>query len=330
MIDLKHIDLPNEFVYPDTCSQLLVKAAIAKGLTPALVTKQMYVIQGNGRSEYFEWTMPASTSYLAKVACKSKPLAKQFFRQNGVATPRGLALTPREVRKGIDFMRSVGSSNFVLKPADGALGASVFMGIDSKHKLKEKCAQFPKRSPLLLEEQVEGPECRYFVLGDQVIAVAERKPANVVGDGESTISDLIERKNAGRVGHLTLKAIEVDGETRALLSAQGLALESVPKKGQAVRLKRVSNISQGGDSVDMTDVAHDDLKALAVSALQAIPSMLYAGIDVIAEDHTAPLSSQRAVVLEINSYPMLSIHHAPAVGQARDVAGAIIDHLFFG
>lgn len=44
----------------------------------------------------------------------------------------------------------------------------------------------------------------------------------------------------------------------------------------------------------------------------------------------APLTGQRAVVLELNWHPMLRIHHAPAVGQPRDVAGAIIDHLFFG
>lgn len=329
MIDFSHIDLAGDFASLDPCARLLVRASIAKGLSPAMVTRKMYVIEGNGRAEFFQSTMPTSISCLARAACKNKDLAKRFFRENGVPTPQGLAFTPREIRKAARFMQSAGGANFVLKPEDGALGEMVFMNIDSEQKLKEKCALFPKRKLLLLEEQVEGPECRYFVLGDRVIAVAERKPASVMGDGKGTISELVRRKNAGREGHLTLKAIEIDDETRDLLSAQGMNPDTVPADGQHVRLKRVSNISQGGDSVDMTDAAHDDLKALAVSALRSIPSLRYAGVDMIARDHAAPLSGQRAVILEINSIPMLRIHHAPAVGQPRDVAGAVLDRLFF-
>ena len=182
---------------------------------------------------------------------------------------------------------------------------------------------------LLLEEQASGPECRYFALGNEVVAVAERRPAHVVGDGRLSVEALIAAKNATRKGHLALSGIAVDGETQELLAEQGVGLADVPAEGQVVQLKRVSNISQGGDSVDRTDEVHADLKAVAVAALKSVPTLLYAGIDVIAEDHTAPLQGQRVVVLEVNWFPMLRIHHAPAQGQQRDVAGAIIDHLFF-
>lgn len=329
MPDPKSPGALKDFSVDDVSAQLLAKAATSKGLTLSMITKEFYVIEGNGRAEYFEWTMPASTSHLAKMACKIKPLAKRFFRQSGVSTPRGLAFTPREVRQAVEFMRTAGCKKFVLKPADGALGEMVFMNIDSEEKLREKIAQFRKRKPLLLEEQAEGIECRYFVIGDRVVAVAERKPPEVVGDGRSTIYGLIESKNAGRKGHLALMMIEANGETREVLAAQGLTLDAVPEEGRSIRLKGVSNIAQGGENVDMTDVVHEDLKALAVAAFKAIPSLRYAGVDIIAEDHAAPLSGQRAVVLEINSSPGFKNHHAPAVGQPRDVAGAIIDHLFF-
>lgn len=328
MIDRKHIPLPENF-NAGLSAALVARAALDKGLSVEVVGADIYVIEGNGRTEYFQRTMAGSMSHIARTISDSKPLTKRQFRKNGVSTPRGLTFSRRKIDKAVDFMTSSDCTTFVVKPTDGVLGDMVFMNIDTEQKLREKCDQFPKRRMLMLEEQVEGTECRYFALGDRVVAVAERRPASVVGDGTSTIAELVERKNAGRKGHLALVTIEIDAETRDLLAEQGASVDTVPEQGLVVRLKRVSNISQGGDSVDVTDLVHDDLKQLAVAALQSVPTLLYAGIDVIAQDHMAPLSGQRAVVLELNWFPMVTMHHAPAEGQPRDVAGAIIDYLFF-
>lgn len=328
LIDRKHINLPEDF-HAGPNGALVAKAAIEKGLTVEVVHADVYLIEGNGRSVYFQRTMADCMSHVAKAASNSKPLTKHFFRRCGVSSPNGVSFKPRQIAKAVEFMRSSECQSFVLKPTDGSLGTNVFMNIDSEEKLREKCALFRPRATLLIEEQAQGTECRYFAVGDKVVAVAERKPANVVGDGKSTVDELIRSKNQDRRKHLALVKIEVDTETRELLSEQGLSLQSVPEQARVIKLKRVSNISQGGDSVDITDEVHDDMKALAVSALKAIPTLLYAGIDVIAENHRAPLSGQRAVVLELNWYPMVSMHHGPAEGQPRDVAGAIIDHVFF-
>lgn len=227
-------------------------------------------------------------------------------------------------------MKSSKATRFVLKPTNGVLGANVFMGIDSERKLQEKVAATPRKfRTLLLEGQVAGTECRYFPVGDRVIAVAERRPANVIGDGRLTVRELIDLKNASRAGHPALVPIAMDSETMDLLTGQGLGPDGVQSAGQLVQLKRVSNISQGGDSIDITDEVHDDLKELAVKALRSIPTLSYAGVDIIAENHRASIAGQQAVVLELNWFPMMIMHHAPAVGQPRDVAGAIVDYLFF-
>lgn len=330
MFDRRHIELPRRFSGGKS-AELVARAAMDKGLKVSRISGDIFLVEGRGRREFFDATMAGSISHLARTVVNSKDLTKLFLSRNGVPSPEGLAFPRRAVHKAVAFMAGAAASHFVLKPTNGGLGANVFMGIDSERKLREKIAATPREfRRLLLEEQVAGPECRYFALGDRVVAVAERRPAQVTGDGVRSVAELVEATNAARKDHLALSSIALDAETRELLAEQGVAPGDVPAQGRAVRLKRVSNISQGGDSVDRTDEVHPELKALAVAALRSIPTLLYAGIDVIAEDHTAPLKGQRVVVLELNWFPMLRIHHAPAEGQPRDVAGAIIDHLFFG
>ena len=329
MFDRAHVRLPRRFSSRKS-AELIARAALDKGLKVRKISGDIFLVEGRGRREFFDATMAGSISHLARTIVTSKDLAKLFLSRNGIPVPEGLAFPRRAVGKAVDFMARSPGSQFVLKPTNGGLGANVFMGIDGERKLREKIAATPRGfRRLLLEEQVEGPECRYFALGDEVIAVAERRPASIVGDGILTVEDLVAAKNEARKGHLALSGIALDGETLELLAEQGLAPGDVPAPGRMVRLKRVSNISQGGDSVDRTDEVHPELKALVVAALKSIPTLLYAGVDVIAEDHSAPLTGQRVAVLELNWFPMLRIHHAPAEGQPRDVAGAIIDHLFF-
>lgn len=328
MPERNHIKLPKSI--SNTSTTLIAKAAIDKGLSVEPVARNIFIVEGNGKTEIFELTMASSISHIAKTISWDKQLTKQFFEKYGVPTPKGLRFRPSDVNKAARFMSESSATSFVVKPTNGVLGTMVFMNVDTEEKLKEKCELIPKKyKRLLIEEQISGTECRYFVVGDKVVAVAERKPANVIGDGESTVHELIERKNKSREGHLALIPLKMDGEVIDVLSENGYTLDSVPDPGVKVILKRVSNISQGGDSVDITDEVHDDLKELAVAALKAIPTLSYAGLDIIADDHRSSLDGQNAVVLEVNWHPMLRMHHAPAIGTPRDVAGEIIDHLFF-
>ena len=48
------------------------------------------------------------------------------------------------------------------------------------------------------------------------------------------------------------------------LKEQGLTVDSIPAKDQLVQLRANSNISTGGDSIDMTDEMHASYKEIAV------------------------------------------------------------------
>jgi cyanophycin synthetase len=97
-----------------------------------------------------------------------------------------------------------------------------------------------------------------------------------------------------------------------------------------VTLHAVANIGAGGESVDVTALVHPDSEDIAVRAAKTLPGALHAGLDLLAEDVSAPPAGQEWAVCEINSRPGLAMHHFPVSGRPRDAAGALIEHLFPG
>lgn len=331
-ISLDHVKLPMKERMAGVETRLMARAAIDKGLEVEVVSPKIFIAKNTEKSEVFGQNMGSSISHIAKTITWDKELTKKFIRRAGVRSPEGIMF---DVKKGrdsaVEFMERCGERPLVLKPLKGILGINVFLDITNVDDMLRKCDIISKRfKSAILEEQVQGIECRYLVVGDQVKGVMLRKPAHVVGDGEHTIQELVKRKNTDRQGRLGLKKIKVDSETLSLLGEQGVSVGTVPEEGQYIKLKRVSNLSQGGDSVDITDDVHQDIKDIAVAAMQSIPTLSYAGIDIIADDHFSSASEQNVHVLEINWNPMIRMHHDPTYGKARNICGDVIDHLFFG
>ena len=330
IIRLEHIELPKEFT---GSGKLMARAAIDKGLEVEVISPKIYIIKNAEKSEVFTQQICSSTSYVGAAISSNKELAKRFMRRSGVRVPEGIMFDVNKKRgrdRAVNFMKRYGNKPLVLKPLNGKQGTNVFLNITDIDDMLRKCDIIAQRfSSAVLEEQVQGTECRYYVVGDQVRGVILRKAANVVGDGEHTIQELVEIKNQGRKNRFGLKEINIDSETQSLLEEKGMSVGTVPEAGQHIQLKRVSNLHHGGDSIDITDDVHQEIKDIAVAALKSMPTMTFAGIDILAENHFSSASGQDVCVLEVNSRPMASMHHAPAYGKARNVCGDVIDYLFF-
>ena len=180
-----------------------------------------------------------------------------------------------------------------------------------------------KQSRIVVEEQVTGLDVRAFVVGGHVVAASVRVPAYVVGDGRSSIANLIRRKQARRQTNIYLSRGVISADEQYLRS-QGRSLDSVPERSEVVVLNRVANIHQGGENIDVTGMISPELKDLAVQAARAVPGLHVAGIDLM-----VPALDQHegAVVLEANTSANIAMHHAPAYGEPVDVAGAIVDEM---
>lgn len=180
--------------------------------------------------------------------------------------------------------------------------------------------------PVLIEKHFDGNDFRAFVIGDNIVSVTQRKAANVIGDGVATVRELIDRKNAIRAENASLYdcLIPVRLESLDLLAGAGLTMSHVPASGETVVLRSASNLSAGGDSVDVTEVAHPGFIDVAIRAVRAIPGMPYAGVDLITPDITAAPTATNHIVSEIEYSPCPTVAHFPLFGTPRDMAGAVL------
>jgi len=153
----------------------------------------------------------------------------------------------------------------------------------------------------------------------------------VVGDGKSSVRQLVEKVNADPRrgdGHATsLTKIRFDDIALARLKEQGFDADSVPTKGARVVLRNNANLSTGGTATDVTDDVHPEVAARAVMAAQMV-GLDVCGVDVVCESVLKPLEEQNGGIVEVNAAPGLRMHLQPSFGKGRDVGSAIMDTMF--
>src|SRR5215472_8101151 len=274
------------------------------------------------------------TSALGVDIAGDKVLAKQFMARAGIPVPDGIVA--QSAKDAVDALDWLGAP-VVVKPRNGNHGKCVTVGIRTAAQAEQaynRAAAGSGSGAVIVETYIPGNDYRVLVVDGKVIAAAQLLPPSVIGDGSSTIGQLIELVNTDpRRGHghsRVLTRILVDDVTVAHLAATGLDPASVPAAGQQVSLRKNGNLSTGGTSKDVTGLVHDDVAELCRRSAMAA-GLDICGIDIRLPDIGAPLLSgggQPAAVIEINACPGLRMHLAPAEGNPRDVAEPIIDRLY--
>lgn len=274
----------------------------------------------------------SSLSFNAYFICKHKEMTRRFLKESGIKTVEGRHFQRYEIKKAVQYAKKI-KFPVVVKPVDETWGKGVHLDIRNTEETKKAIKKILKsKGQFLIEKQFIGNEYRILATRDKLLGVINRIPANIIGDGENTIQKLIKIKNQdphrGKSHESALVKIKIDGEVKKNLKEKSLAIEHVPKKGEIIFLRKNSNISTGGDSVDVTDEAHPKIKILAPKIIRAIPGLPYAGFDFMTSNITKDPDKAEYAVIEINDSPMLSMHHFPYKGKKRNVAKDIIDLVF--
>src|SRR5215203_1827173 len=233
------------------------------------------------------------------------------------------------------FDYNVELENLVRLAQRRALGpttAAVVIDLKTPEQVREafeKAQDYSSR--VLVEACQSGNDYRILVVNGRVVAVAQRVPGHVVGDGQHTVAELVEiinRDPRRGVGHeKVLTRLEIDGQAQRKLEAQGLSPEAVPEPGRMVYLRSTGNLSTGGTAIDKTDSIHYDNRIMAERAVQAI-GLDVGGVDFISPDISRSFKDVGGAIVEINAAPGFRMHLAPTEGTPRDVAGPVIDMLF--
>ncbi len=203
----------------------------------------------------------------------------------------------------------------IVKPNSGKQGVGVFL-VHNKREFYKALKEIFKLDRLALVQQlVPGKDYRAVVLDDKVVAVYERIPLSVTGNGKSTIEQLIKAKQREFVASSRDTRINTsDPRIAVKLKHQKLTLKSVPAKGQRVFLLDNANLSSGGDSVDVTGQAHQDFKDMAVKLTRDMGLRL-CGVDIMVDGEISE-KPNKYWILEINSSPGLD--HYAKIGNAQE------------
>jgi cyanophycin synthetase len=311
-------------------TQSLVDEARRRRIPVTRLNSQSLVQLGWGsRRKLLRASITSDTSLIATETAGDKALTKQLLDRVGVATPQGQVV--RSADAAVAAAKRL-RGPVVVKPLDGNHGRGVNLDLRTEEQVRWGFEQAMKHSPrVIVEQQYVGHDYRILVVGGKVVAVAERRPAEVVGDGRHSIAQLIEAVNADPrrgIGHeAVMTRIVVDDHVREMLNRADLTLDSVPLPGRAVQLRATANLSTGGTAVDRTHEIHPDNAAMARRAALTV-GLDVAGIDFIAPDITRSVHETGGGVVEVNAAPGFRMHLAPSVGEPRDVARAVIDQLY--
>lgn len=308
----------------------IVDEAVTRGIPWLRLNKYSLVQLGYGANQKrIQATVASTTGSIAvEIAC-DKEDTKDILEDNGIAVPRGRIVRSEE---GLfDAIARIGYP-VVTKPVNGnhGRGATTNITNDEDAKIAFAAAQEHSRS-VIVEKFITGFDFRLLVINHQFVAGAKRTPASVVGDGKSTIQELIDEVNKDPrrgYGHeKVLTAIKVDHQTEVILKELGLTLDSVVPKDELLLLKPTANLSTGGTAEDITDIVHP-YNVFMAERISKIIGLDICGIDIIAPDLSTPIDENGGAVIEVNAGPGFRMHLAPTHGLARNVAGNVVDMLF--
>lgn len=317
-----------EALGPSTSS--LVMEAEARGIPWIRLNKYSLCQLGYGANQKrIQATVTSMTSSIGvEIAC-DKEDTKFLLEQYEVPVPRGAVI---KTEGGLeDAMYKLGFP-LVIKPINGNHGRGITTNIQDKETALLAFAQAKKVSnSVIVERFITGFDYRILVVNYKLVAAAKRTPAHVVGDGISTIQQLIDEVNKDPrrgYGHeKILTQIDVDAITQKILDEKGLTLESVLEKGQMLYVKDTANLSTGGTAEDVTDIVHP-YNVFMAERIAKIVGLDICGIDIMTTDITQPLPDTRGAVLEVNAAPGFRMHLAPTSGLPRNVAAHVIDMLY--
>ncbi len=315
-------------------TQMLIQEALRRGIRVEVLdwNDNFIRLTKNDKVEYIKQaTKTSADTYIAPLIMENKEVTKIVLREKGLRVPDGVAIESLEA--GVQKLKDFWGKDLVIKPKSTNFGQGVVIlkgeyTMEDVKKAMELAFTYDKA--ILLEEFIYGKEYRFFVVGEEVVAVLHRVPANVLGDGKHTIGELVELKNKDPLrgkGYVTpLEKIVLGRTEQDYLAHQNKSFDTIPAAGERVYLRENSNISTGGDSIDITDDIIEDYKQIAVKAAKSAEAKI-CGADIMIQDMKAKPNENNYGIIEINFNPAIHIHDYPYQGKNRHVENKILDLL---
>lgn len=314
-------------------TETIIKEADARKIPWMLLSARAMLQLGYGVNQRrIQATLTERSGILGVELACDKEGTKTILGDAGVPVPQGTVIHYLdELQEAIEI---VGGYPIVIKPLDGNHGRGITIEIKSREEAQsayDLASEASKTRSVIVERFYRGSDHRVLVIDGKVVAVAQRVPAHVTGDGKSSIEELIAKTNRDPkrgVGHDNiLTKITIDQTVLNVLEKQGYNVSTVLPSGEMAYLRATANLSTGGIAIDRTDEIHPENVWIAQRVAKII-GLDIAGIDVVTPDITKPLREVDGVIVEVNAAPGFRMHASPSVGLPRNVGAAVLDMLF--
>ncbi len=313
-------------------TQSLVDAAVERNIPWIRLNDYSLVQFGHGKyQKRIQATITSETSYIATALAGDKKGTHSLLKDMGLPVPLQAMFYDEE-----GAVRGANKIGYpvVVKPLDANHGRGITININSDDEVREAfhvALEQGKSRAVLAESFITGFDHRMLVVNNELVAVAKRVPGHVIGDGRSTIVELVDAVNADPrrgIGHeKVLTRIELDGQAKRLMDEAGYNQDTVLKANEKFFLRSTANLSTGGTAIDLTDVVHPDNREMAVRAVRAI-GLDIGGVDFITDDITHSYKDVGGAIVEVNAAPGFRMHVAPSEGESRDVSGKVLEMLY--
>ncbi|MGZ4155008.1 MAG: cyanophycin synthetase [Actinomycetota bacterium] len=313
-------------------TQAILDEAVSRDIPFIRLNEQSLVQLGQGKyQQRIRATMTSKTSALAVDIAGDKKMTNQLLGAAGLPVPKS-----EVVRTEDEAAASAKRIGFpvVTKPLDGNHGRGVGLDLRTERTVRtgfKRAVKESRNGRVVVESFVTGNDYRVLVIGGRMVAIAQRVPAHVIGDGTHTVRELVDVTNQDPrrgIGHeKVLTRIKIDDTAEEIVKKQGFGLDDVPPKGDMVKLADTGNMSTGGISIDRTWEAHEDNIEIAEEAARVV-GLDVAGIDFLAPDIGQPVRETGGAIVEVNAAPGFRMHTNPTEGEPQYVAKDVVDLLF--
>ncbi len=308
----------------------LVEEAKRRGIPTLRLNEHSLVQLGWGvHQKRIQATITSQTSHIGVEIAQDKQLTASLLERAGLPVPRQERADTAE--EAVEIAERFGYP-VVVKPMDLSHGRGVALNLRDPQSVRDAWEKaYDLSSYVIVETFQEGYDHRILVVNGEVVAVSQRVPGHVIGDGKRTIRALVDQVNSDPrrgVGHeKVLTKIEIDDQAERLLKLAGFTLDKVLAEGEVFALRATGNLSTGGTAVDKTDVIHPENVDIATRAAKVV-GLDIAGIDLICTDISNSVREHGGAIVEVNAAPGFRMHLAPTEGTPRNVAGPVVDMLF--
>ena len=318
----------NDMLGPSTSS--IVEEAKRRKIPTLRLNNASLVQLGYGaKQRRIRATMTDRTSALGVELADEKFRTKKLLQQAVIPTPEGFIVESFDDARGI--AKDIGFP-VAVKPNIGNHGRGVTAHVTDAKDLKTAFAIAREVCEfVVVEKSLTGLDFRALVINGKLVAAALREPAHVIGDGKSSVLQLIDETNADPrrgIGHeRVLTAITINDVTERLLALGGYKVDDVLPAYEKLYLKSTANLSTGGTASDVTDEVHQDVRLMCERTSRLV-GLDCIGIDIVAPGLDKPLDPGSAGIVEVNAAPGFRMHLAPTEGKARNVAKPFVEMMF--